>query len=51
MVSIKHGIGMSAGRQHPEKNMKKDYGQRILKAWIDKEALNFYQSMKAIYGV
>lgn len=42
MVSIKHGIGMSAGRTHQVRNMTDDRDFKILKAWVDKEAYDFY---------
>jgi hypothetical protein len=49
MVSIKHGIGMTAGRIHQTKNMKPDHDMRVLKSWVDKEAFDFYMEIKRKY--
>lgn len=49
MVSIKHGIGMTAGKIHYTKNMESDRDMKVLKSWVDKEAYDFYARIKRKY--
>ncbi len=45
-VSIKHGIGMTAGRKHVVTKYKHfDEDLSVLKQWVDAEAFQFYQTI------
>lgn len=46
MVSIKHGLGMTAGRRHSTRvKFMPDANLEVLKKWVDDEALNFYKTI------
>lgn len=46
VVSMKHGIGKTAGRGHQMNYQKKDPDRSYLKSIVDSEAYAFYQSLK-----
>lgn len=45
-LGIKHGIGLCGGNGHTMQMRNKDINARYLSARIDKEAFDFYQSLK-----
>lgn len=46
VVSMKHGIGKTAGRGHQMNYQKKDPDRSYLKSIVDSESYAFYQSLK-----
>lgn len=46
VVSMKHGMGKTAGRGHHMNYQKKDPDRSYLKSIVDSEAYAFYQSLK-----
>lgn len=45
-VSIKHGLGMSGGRQHALRYYKHfDPSMKVLSSWVDADAFRFYKSI------
>lgn len=46
VVSMKHGMGKTAGRGHSTNYQKKDPDRTYLKSIVDSEAYAFYQSLK-----
>lgn len=46
VVSMKHGMGKTAGRGHHMNYQKKDPDRSYLKSIVDSEAFVFYQSLK-----
>lgn len=46
VVSMKHGIGKTAGRGHSTNYLRKDPDRSYLKSIVDSESYAFYQSLK-----
>jgi hypothetical protein len=47
-VSIKHGIGMTAGRKHGERKYEQDRNFEMLKKWVDNQEFSFLMDMRSL---